>query len=1070
MIKIVPAALAAALLVSCQGSRSSKDAARPAPSSTTSLTDLADVDEALKNRRSYSVALDAKGFKIDGRYRLLRGGSVQWFRLPESTWNDRLRKYKEMGFNALDIYIAWNQIEPREGEFNFEQPNLRRFLELAQSYGLYVAVRPGPYITNEMDGGGLPAWLTRNATKKSYDEDGRPNLRTYDPDFIKPVSRYLKALNEVLKPYMADQGGPIVLYVIENEYNWFERSFQTDRLFTYDGGLERPLRQPMETGKYFTALRDIVRQSGVTVPLVTCPGDGKISAMGDVPDVMPFPNIYEWANEGQPEEIAYDLLKAMHDPNQHGGIYQNSSSGSMELNRNTQESRRLIMGGLDSLFTFNLAGMIQQGYMNSLTLAARAGDVPPHWGEPGEKPNDWIGTIFDLSDPKRYVSGFLAPLAGYFGNVIDYDGPLSSSGVQRDLYYQYRRDNFFFNLTENLLGASGLPQRSGNFKDADPRLVVKNKDLGSRQKIGQVHYWHEVEGTSFIGLVNQSGKVQTVEKGGITFKGQSLPRFRPLTVPLAQEKRSTYDLIMLHDFPLDEAFTLHYATSEVLTARAFNDEKLLIVYGVQGSGGELALTGNGLELVTQDEGIQLEEKTADRITLSYEHAQGRIALIRNAAGQKLRVYITTLEEAGNIWFFKKGEADVMITGLDDLEVLDRERLRFHYRAKTGVLDMLSADKVTLEGLTEKTAFDPATRRTQLTLPALPAPPVLPEFTEARIISDRAETQPDFDDSGWLSIQGEPKALEFLDIFAGHTWYRTRFEIKDAAALKKLDRLYIESASDIVGVYVNGQYLATLNPFGTEIDNQSPNTRYKFQGLTPYLKVGMNTITFRTEVWGHGSFMFGRGTIVGTQARMPALPYDGLKGLYGKAQIGNRDLTQWTVGTQLGGERAGYFRPDYNAEAWKKVDGRSLALEKGDILWYRTEFTRDQLPKPDEWAAPVVLNLKGQGAKATIFLNGQMIGRWLSDENWLQKGFWGRPQRGMWVPLSADMFPVPYEMLYSDGRLNTLSIAFEDTSTDKDPAGRLENISLQYNQEGMEWRNNAIERTAGIKGVGFITLR
>jgi hypothetical protein len=1068
MMKFIPAALAVALAVSCHGSHSSPKPAAALPSPTPSS--LTEPEEALENKRPYTVAIDAKGFKIDGRYRLLRGGSVQWFRLPESTWNDRLRKYKEMGFNALDIYIAWNQVEPKEGEFNFDQPNLRRFLELAQSYGLYVAVRPGPYITNEMDGGGLPAWLTRYATKKSYEEDGRPNLRTYDPDFIKPVNRYLSALNEVLKPYMADQGGPIVLYVIENEYTWFERSFQTDRLFTYDGGLERPLKQPMETGKYFTALRDIVRQSGVKIPLVTCPGDGKISAMGDVPDVIPYPNIYEWANEGQPEEIAYDLLKAMHDPTKHGGIYQNASSGSMELNRNTQESRRLIMGGLDSLFTFNLAGMIQQGYMNSLTLAARAGDVPPHWGEPDEKPNDWVGTIFDLSDPKRYVSGFLAPMAGYFGNVIDYDGPLSSSGVQRDLYYQYRRDNFFFNLVENLLGASSLPRRSGDFEGADPRLMVQNKELGARQKLGQVHYWHEVDGTSFIGLVNQSGQVQTVEKGGLTFKGESLPRFRPLTVPLAQEKRSTYDLIMLHDFPLNENYTLHYASSEVLTARPFNDELLLIVYGFEGSAGELALKAKGLDLIAKDDSITLEEKAADHITISYDHDQGKVALFQSAVGQKLRVYITNTEDAGRIWFFKKDRADVMISGLDDLEILNEQRIRFQYSGQAGQLDMLSAEKIALDGLEEKTPFDPASHLTRLTKPTLSTPPALPEFSQARIKGDRAETQNDFDDSSWLTVEGQPKALEFLDIFAGHAWYRTRFEIKDAAAIKKHDRLYIESASDIVGVYVNGNYLATLNPFGTEIDNQSPNVHYKFQGLAKFLKVGVNTITFRTEVWGHGSFMFGRGTIVGTQARLPALPYDGLKGLYGKAQIGDRDLTQWKIGTQLGGEKAGYARPDFNATDWETVDGRSLSLAKGDIVWYRSEFMTSQLPQPDQWAAPIVLNVKGQGAKATIFLNGQMIGRWLSDENWLQKGFWGRPQRGMWVSLSADMFPLPYEMLHQDGRPNTLAIAFEDTSTDKDPAGRIESIRLQFNQEGLEWQNNAIQRTAGIKGVGFIGLR
>jgi hypothetical protein len=61
------------------------------------------------------------------------------------------------------------------------------------------------------------------------------------------------------------------------------------------------------------------------------------------------------------------------------------------------------------------------------------------------------------------------------------------------------------------------------------------------------------------------------------------------------------------------------------------------------------------------------------------------------------------------------------------------------------------------------------------------------------------------------------------------------------------------------------------------------------------------------------------------------------------------------------------------------------------------------------------------------------------------------------------------MLYQDGRANTLAIAFEDTSTDKDPAGRIENISLQYNQEGLEWQNQTIQRTTGIKGVGFLSF-
>ena len=132
----------------------------------------------------YSVNMDSNGFMIDGQYRLLRGGTVQWFRIPSSEWRDRLEKFKAAGFNTVDLYVAWNSVEPREGQFNFSSPNLRQFILLCKELGLYVYLRPGPYITNEMDGGGVPAWLMAKSTKKDIAADGKPNLRTHDPDYL----------------------------------------------------------------------------------------------------------------------------------------------------------------------------------------------------------------------------------------------------------------------------------------------------------------------------------------------------------------------------------------------------------------------------------------------------------------------------------------------------------------------------------------------------------------------------------------------------------------------------------------------------------------------------------------------------------------------------------------------------------------------------------------------------------------------------------------------------------------------------------------------------------------------
>src|SRR5688572_3955682 len=144
----------------------------------------------------------------------------------------------------------------------------------------------------------------------------------------------------------------------------------------------------------------------------------------------------------------------MHDPAQHGGVYLDMPSGSMEVARSAQEFRRLFMGGLDVLFGFNMAGMNQEGYLNSVTLAARANDEPPHWGPPGQPQADWLSTIFAFDGIDDIVTGFVAPQFGYFHNVLDYQGAISPSGAQRKLLYEFRRDNMFYDSVEELLAGA----------------------------------------------------------------------------------------------------------------------------------------------------------------------------------------------------------------------------------------------------------------------------------------------------------------------------------------------------------------------------------------------------------------------------------------------------------------------------------------------------------------------------------------------------------------------------------------------------------------------------------------
>ena len=73
-----------------------------------------------------------------------------------------LYNLKALGFNTVETYIPWALHEPQEGQFQAEgMLDFEAYFKLVEEMGLYLIVRPTPYICAEFDFGGLPAWLLR---------------------------------------------------------------------------------------------------------------------------------------------------------------------------------------------------------------------------------------------------------------------------------------------------------------------------------------------------------------------------------------------------------------------------------------------------------------------------------------------------------------------------------------------------------------------------------------------------------------------------------------------------------------------------------------------------------------------------------------------------------------------------------------------------------------------------------------------------------------------------------------------------------------------------------------------
>ncbi|KFO37315.1 Beta-galactosidase-1-like protein 3 [Fukomys damarensis] len=142
--------------------------------------------------RTASTTTGRAHFTLEGHKFLIFGGSIHYFRVPRQYWRDRLLKLKACGFNTVTT----------------------AFVLLAAEIGLWVILRPGPYICAEIDLGGLPSWLL---------QDPKTQLRTTEKSFVDAVDKYFDQLIPRMLPLQYQQGGPVIAVQVENEYGSFNK-------------------------------------------------------------------------------------------------------------------------------------------------------------------------------------------------------------------------------------------------------------------------------------------------------------------------------------------------------------------------------------------------------------------------------------------------------------------------------------------------------------------------------------------------------------------------------------------------------------------------------------------------------------------------------------------------------------------------------------------------------------------------------------------------------------------------------------------------------------------------------
>lgn len=329
-----------------------------------------------------SVVFKNRQILIDGRAEQIRSGAMHYFRLHPSQWQSRIAALKCCGLNTLETYAAWSLHEKKENEFNFEGAlDIASYLRMAGEAGLYVILRPGPYICSELDLGGLPAWLLAKKCR----------LRSADAVYLSYAKRYLAAVFKEIRPLLYTNGGPIIALQLENEFI----------------GNDLP---------YMEKLRDLFIEEGIDVPLMisNAPGDLSKSLPSGVfasvngrnhpaamckalealrPEDPPF--VMElWNGAGQyweddfithaPEAVAADIREAM----------------AQKLNFNLY----MFHGGTTFGFASGSGGVADGAPFQSLLTSYDVDATLPEGGMPGEKyyavRNEILKALPDLKLPE----------------------------------------------------------------------------------------------------------------------------------------------------------------------------------------------------------------------------------------------------------------------------------------------------------------------------------------------------------------------------------------------------------------------------------------------------------------------------------------------------------------------------------------------------------------------------------------------------------------------------------------------------------------------------------------------
>ncbi|KAI7240550.1 glycoside hydrolase family 35 protein [Hortaea werneckii] len=485
----------------------------------------------------------------------LWSGEFHYWRLPVPELGiDIFQKIKAAGFNGFSIYSHWGYHSPADGQLDFESGahNITRIFTIAKDLGLYVIVRPGPYINAESTGGGFPGWLLTGDYGTTRNNDSR---------YTEAWTPYMAAMARISAEHAVTNGGNVILYQIENEYGqqWTDVDDRVPNNTAID---------------YMELLEASARRNGIDIPtLANNPnlGSKSWSQDYDINDVGGNVDIYSLDNY--------------------------PSCWSCDLSVCTS-----VNGFPPEFTTFDYYTNFQETAPTQPSILAefQGGSYNPWNGPEGGCRNNtgpnWVNVFYrnnignKVAGQNIYMAfggtnwgGIPFPLVG---TSYDYSAPIAETRMLTDKYSETKLLSYFVRAAKDLTKTEKAGNGTTNFTNNPSAFAqaLRNVDTGSH------FYVTKHENTTLTSNL-------TFKLNVTTSLGQmQVPQYAPeIAIDGRQAK------ILVADFAAGDE-TLIYSTAEVLTFSVQNGKPIIVFWVPTGESGEFYLKGAKYGSVSRCEG------------------------------------------------------------------------------------------------------------------------------------------------------------------------------------------------------------------------------------------------------------------------------------------------------------------------------------------------------------------------------------------------------------------------------------------------------------------------------------